>query len=206
MGAVTVGIHSGIGAKQRQLSGIHPVGILRKGLSPICVSSGAAVEVKPHLRKVLQVLLQGLGDRKSFGICPSYPPGAGNVQPDNTGVTPQTIPRRSRSPGQKPAHSAEEPPQLPGSPMSRPRGHQRMFLPQGKDFLQVDMKPEPLPRALGGTFHVCIYLLEIWEKSCMEGVSSPKRLPQGRGRVPILESVQEMCGCGTVWGHLGGWT
>lgn len=97
-----VGVHNGIGASQRQLSGAHPVGILRKGLSPTCVSSGAGVEVKPHLRNVLQVLLQGLGHRKSFGICPSYPPGAGtaqagNVQPDNTAATPsdhsQEIPK-----------------------------------------------------------------------------------------------------------------
>lgn len=83
-----------------------------------------------------------------------------------------------------------------------------MFLPQGLDLLQVDTKPEQLPRVLGETFHVCIHLLEIWEKSCTEGLSSPKRLPQGRGRVPILESVQEMCGCGTVGVTLValGWT
>lgn len=66
----TVGIHSGIGANQRQLPGAHPVGILRQGLSPTCASKGAGVEEKPHLRNVLQVLLQGLGTGNPSGSAP----------------------------------------------------------------------------------------------------------------------------------------
>lgn len=42
------------------------------------------------------------------------------------------------------------------------------------------------------------------EKSFVEGLSSPKRLPQGRGRVHMTGSVPEMCGCGTVKGDLAG--